>query len=374
MPFSLSLVYNSALNRSYFGAASDSYTRDYRNMLLGAGWKLSAQQCVQSVRISGDDANTLYWVYTDGDGTQHYFYETSNGVYADEDGLGLKITLDVETGHTNFKMTDDYGNETYFRDGILTYTKDAYGNGIYYCYNGSTFDNASSTTWRPTNAVYNRLTAIYRLNKGGTSEKLVEFTYDSNNRITEIKDEAQRITRLYYNTSDSIDYLDYIVYPDGAKADYTYGSSGMSGAYDEEANYGIWYVYQTDGTVDEFYEYYLNGTAHVVGNVVSCWNGLNRSSYRDWGADHQKGTSDDLRLEVVFDNWGRTVCSYTTNNDSKKILGSAALSYTANSGTNRKNNRITSVGSSGMTAVNLLPDGSMEYDSAGNWTLSLIHI
>lgn len=75
MPFSLSLVYNSALNNSYFGSSSDRYTRDFQNMILGGGWKLSAQQCIQSVRIAEDDTNTLYWVYTDGDGTQHYFYE-----------------------------------------------------------------------------------------------------------------------------------------------------------------------------------------------------------------------------------------------------------------------------------------------------------
>ena len=72
MPFSLSLVYNSALNNSYFGSSSDRYTRDFQNMILGGGWKLSAQQCIQSVRIAEDDTNTLYWVYTDGDGTQHY--------------------------------------------------------------------------------------------------------------------------------------------------------------------------------------------------------------------------------------------------------------------------------------------------------------
>ena len=87
MPFSLSLVYNSALNNSYFGSSSDSYTRDFQNMILGGGWKLSAQQCIQSVRIAEDDTNTLYWVYTDGDGTQHYFYETSSGVYEDEEAL-----------------------------------------------------------------------------------------------------------------------------------------------------------------------------------------------------------------------------------------------------------------------------------------------
>ena len=369
MPFSLSLVYNSALNNSYFGSSSDSYTRDFQNMILGGGWKLSAQQCIQSVRIAEDDTNTLYWVYTDGDGTQHYFYETSSGVYEDEDGLGLKITLVSETGHTNFKMIDDYGNETYFRDGILTYTKDAYGNGIYYCYNYSTFNGAASTTWRPTNAVHNQLTSIWRLNNGGSSEQLARFVYDSNNNITGVYDEAGRETLFYYNTSGGIRYLDYVVYPDGAKADYTYNTYGMTCAYDQEANYGICYTYDSDGTVNQFYEYYLSGTTHVIGNIVSCWNGLNRSSYRDWGADHKKETSDDLRQEVLFDNWGRTVCTYTTNTDSTEVLGSSAASYVQNSGTSRKNNRTLDIGSSGMTAVNLLIDGGIE-KSTDSWTSS----
>lgn len=369
MPFSLSLVYNSALNNSYFGSSSDSYTRDFQNMILGGGWKLSAQQCIQSVRIAEDDTNTLYWVYTDGDGTQHYFYETSSGVYEDEDGLGLKITLVSETGHTNFKMTDDYGNETFFRDGILTYTKDAYGNGIYYCYNYSTFNGAASTTWRPTNAVHNQLTSIWRLNNGGSSEQLARFVYDSNNNITGVYDEAGRETLFYYNTSGGIRYLDYVVYPDGAKADYTYNTYGMTCAYDQEANYGICYTYDSDGTVNQFYEYYLSGTTHVIGNIVSCWNGLNRASYRDWGADHKKETSDDLRQEVIFDNWGRTVCTYTTNTDSTEVLGSSAASYVQNSGTSRKNNRTLDIGSSGMTAVNLLIDGGIE-KSTDSWTSS----
>lgn len=198
---------------------------------------------------------------------------------------------------------------------------------------------------------------------------MARFVYDSNNNITGVYDEAGRETLFYYNTSGGIRYLDYVVYPDGAKADYTYNTYGMTCAYDQEANYGICYTYDSDGTVNQFYEYYLSGTTHVIGNIVSCWNGLNRSSYRDWGADHKKETSDDLRQEVLFDNWGRTVCTYTTNTDSTEVLGSSAASYVQNSGTSRKNNRTLDIGSSGMTAVNLLIDGGIE-KSTDSWTSS----
>ena len=383
MPFGLSLVYNSGLSRESFGVQQKEnaneppdYTRDYRNMLLGSGWKLSAQQCVQSVRIGSDDAQTLYWVYTDADGTQHYFSKEggggaeTDGVFRDEDGLGLKMTCqanpDSDTGHTNFTITDDNGNETFFRDGILTYTKDAYGNGIYYCYNGINFDTPDGKSWRPTNEVFNRLTRICRQNKDASVEYLAKLIYDANGRLLRVGDEAGKETKFYYDNTAGVRQLDYLLCPDGTKLNYTYDTIGLNGAHDGEANYGIWYTYHTDGTIDQFYEFTLDGGTHVPGDTVKCWNGKNRSSYRAFGADQLAETEDDIRLEVVFDNWGRTISTYTTNTDITRILGSSAASYTDTAERSKQNNRLTSVGSTGMTAENLLRDGGLE--SEDGWT------
>ena len=383
MPFGLSLVYNSGLSRESFGVQQKKnpneppdYTRDYRNMLLGSGWKLSAQQCVQSVRIGSDDAQTLYWVYTDADGTQHYFSKEggggaeTDGVFRDEDGLGLKMTCqsnpDSDIGHTNFTITDDNGNETFFRDGILTYTKDAYGNGIYYCYNGINFDTPDGKSWRPTNEVFNRLTRICRQNKGASVEYLAKLIYDADGRLLRVGDEAGKETKFHYDNTAGVRQLDYLLCPDGTKLNYTYDTTGLNGAHDGEANYGIWYTYHTDGTIDQFYEFTLDGGTHVPGDTVKCWNGKNRSSYRAFGADQLAETEDDIRLEVVFDNWGRTISTYTTNTDITRILGSSAASYTDTAERSKQNNRLTSVGSTGMTAENFLRDGGLE--SEDGWT------
>ena len=104
----------------------------------------------------------------------------------------------------------------------------------------------------------------------------------------------------------------------------------------------------------------------MPGDTVKCWNGKNRSSYRAFGADQLAETEDDIRLEVVFDNWGRTVSTYTTNTDITRILGSSAASYTDTAERSKQNNRLTSVGSTGMTAENLLRDGGLE--SEDGWT------
>ena len=84
------------------------------------------------------------------------------------------------------------------------------------------------------------------------------------------------------------------------------------------------------------------------------------ASYRAFGADQLAETDDDIRLEVVFDNWGRTISTYTTNTDITRILGSSAASYTDTAERSKQNNRLTSVGSTGMTAENLLRDGGLE--------------
>lgn len=86
-----------------------------------------------------------------------------------------------------------------------------------------------------------------------------------------------------------------------------------------------------------------------------------RSARTSW-----RKREDDIRLEVVFDNWGRTISTYTTNTDITRILGSSAASYTDTAERSKQNNRLTSVGSTGMTAENLLRDGGLE--SEDGWT------
>ncbi|MBR4308271.1 MAG: hypothetical protein IKT58_01615, partial [Oscillospiraceae bacterium] len=374
LPFTLSLVYNSSQHGEYFGQAgntkSNLYARDYSNMKIGTGWKLSAQRCVQSVHIGGDDINTLFWVYTDADGTEHYFRE-DNGVFRDEEGMKLKMESVPESGHTNFKMTDEVGNETYFRDGLVAYDKDVYGNGIYYVYNNASFSAsvASATSWMPTNTVSNRLTAIYRVIKGGTAERLAAFGYNANGFLTTITDEAGRVTQLTPTVVSGITYLSSVTNPDGFGAKYFYSQVGMVGNRDLETNLGFRYAYDADGTVNRYSSvYYLNQDSNYTSaRIISCWNGDgNRSSYRDWGEDLTEGTEDDIRLELIFDNVGRTVCQYATDGKIKEILGTTSLAYTTNQGTSKANNKILSSGASGMTAVNLLKDGSVETD--GIWT------
>lgn len=79
------------------------------NLGQGYGWRLS---CVQRLDTTG--IKEYPYVYTDEDGTKHYFYKDTNdgNKLKDEDGLGLVIT--VESGMTTamrepWKQKTGYG-------------------------------------------------------------------------------------------------------------------------------------------------------------------------------------------------------------------------------------------------------------------------
>ena len=155
MPFSLSLIYNSAYGSYQFTSGSEGiHTTSYANLLLGAGWKLSAQETVVALAVDG----ITYLVHTDADGTEHYFrYSSAAGGYEDEDGMRLIIT----GSSSSYTMTDEYGNQKTFTNGYLTRVKDAYGNQINYSYSSG------------------RITKITRKNTGSSeTETLAMFDYD----------------------------------------------------------------------------------------------------------------------------------------------------------------------------------------------------
>lgn len=90
MPISVTHVYNGYMAGQDFTAPT-KFT-DKIKPFAGYGWKLNLYQIVRSSSVyglSGDYQTKWPYVYTDGDGTEHYFMKTSDGKYKDEDGLGL---------------------------------------------------------------------------------------------------------------------------------------------------------------------------------------------------------------------------------------------------------------------------------------------
>ncbi len=402
MPFSVSLVYNTSMTGSYFSsryydsnaqttveAKNDINTLDYSNMLVGIGWKLSLQQTVKPLTVGG----ITYLVYTDGDGTEHYFYNTGNG-YQDEDGLSLTITV----SGTTYTMTNPYGDKWIFVNGYLTEETDAYGNALYYCYNNNAY-SSNSTTWKPTATVANKVTAVYRkIIDVSAAEQLLKIEYNGN-FVSKIIGEcdyssssavAKRTATVGMTdwSAGSMPYkmLTSLTLPDGTEMQYSYYPTSakynmrhrLYTVYDSEANYGVEFNYSYEKNVCRFYEYILNNSNPVYGAKYHAYKRAHsQTAYRYYGKDGlpymdsdghlvDGDTGDDLLTIKILDNVGRTVGSYTSNSNESEILGAGAATYTENAGTSKKNNRITSSASAGQQGVNLLQNGSAE-NGADKW-------
>ncbi len=389
MPFSVSLVYNTSMTGRYFSKDYDGVnTQNYNEMLVGIGWKLSLQQSVVPVTVGG----VTYLVYTDADGTEHYFHNTGSS-YQDEDGLSLTIT---KSG-TTYTMTNPYGDTWIFVNGYLTEQTDAYGNALYYCYNEQAY-NSESTAWQPNASGPNKVTAVYRqIAEVSATEQLLKIEYSgifvskiigecdySNSSSAEKR--TVTLTQVEY-TDDTWPYthLTAVTFPDGAVMQYTYYPVNaefnyrhrLKTVYDSEANYGVEFGYSYASNVSSFYEYIVSGGTTVYG---AKYHGYKRAhsqtAYRYYGKDgkpymdedgkiENATSTDDLVTVKVLDNYGRTVGSYTSNWNETEILGAGAASYTQNSGTSRTNNRITASASAGQQGVNLLKNSSAENEASG---------
>lgn len=94
MPVTINHVYN-------------SNEKDIDNK-YGNGWRLNLAQ-----RLVYDSSISRY-VYTDEDGTKHYFVYTGPNTYDDESGINLTMTIN---GDGKFVVTDKTGNQMIFTSG-----------------------------------------------------------------------------------------------------------------------------------------------------------------------------------------------------------------------------------------------------------------
>lgn len=324
-PVSISHIYNSSYSGGEFREVVNGAAGKFTSFDVGKGWMLDFMQF-----ITPSDS---YLLYLDGDGTAHYFY-SSDGVYKDEDGLGLTITV----SGSNYTLTDKKDNIMYFAGGILSYIQDANGNKITY-----NTDNSGAPT------------SVTRQNSGGSTETIATFQYNGSGQLYKIIDSANNATTFSYSNG----YLTAVTHPDGTTVTYTYGSDGkLASATDDESDYAIFYEYDANtGKVDLFYEK-GSGTTGATVQADGSFGGI--QTYRYSGPDRVIGNSDDTISHHVLDYFGRTTSSYTTDTSGCLIYGANSTAYTLNSGVSATNNRALISTSTGTQSVNLLGYPSIE--------------
>ena len=363
IPFSVSHVFNSSLRGKEltdFDEDKDTFAPDYAEMKMGFGWQLSVQESVRQTTI-----NTIrYLVYRDGDGTLHYFKNSSGNAYVDEDGLGLKITQSTAGSDVAYMMEDQSGNQRYFRNGYLKYIKDTNGNKICFLYDGDTYSDDHST-WHPDKTA--QLTSIVAARNGQTPLEICSFVYNDKNVLYQIVDYAERTTTFDYG-EDKEGYLEKITHPDGTTVHYEYDEFGnLTRMYDAEAQYGIEYSYDSDGVsaIHEYTASSIDGTQTEGTHVQRSKKSIQETVYRYDGNDRAFNTADDIVNRYAFDYAGRTINAVTLDSNEDRILGVSTAAYKASSSEEpAANNRISKTGQSGQNGVNLLKGAGVEYTSS----------
>lgn len=365
-PFTLSHIYNDTFRNIQFSYSNSGYiinTADFSSMKIGAGWKLNVQESVVEIIPGGFPC----YVYTDSDGTEHYFHIVegeSGNTYIDEDGLSLTLTVtNAETG--SYTLTDKQDNQKIFVNNILHKIVDANGNTIEMVYNSA---NGAPLA---TGSVLQR---IIRYNVGCESqaETVATFSYNAEGFLAKIVDRIGRETVFTYTDG----CLSQITSPDGAIVTYTYDSTKanmLTNAYDNEMNYGVEYEVAQASTASHIRrairEYSIVDGEQVIGEELYSINQLGvEVTYTEkyYSRVFFVRTYDGIATTYTFDHMGRTANVYTYDIDGI-IYGAETAKY-IDSENIKKNNLVEQVGAIGSIAPNLLENHDLESNLYYNWS------
>ena len=389
MPYTPTLTYNSAI-ADYSNIYSNSEV-PYLGSTAGFGFKWSMNESIVERTYMGEnDTEVTYYVWSDADGTEHYFTpcldEDGNTVYKDEDGLQMTLSVNTssytitDSSKTVRTFTRTTSDSSYLKaGGVLSKITDVSGNYISF----------NPNTW-------GRNPTISLVPYGSSSITSFKIIHNASGKINRILNESSQEAAIFYysTTYNGTDispynggYLRKIVYAHqtgstlvdnwadfmqngsnsyitvDATATYSYDSTGrLIKARDELSGYEVNYGY-TNGKVTSITE--KAGTSSLTtGQQILLSYYDNYTEVRTSGTDDIINTSDDIITRYVFDNSGRTITAYSMDVNGTTIYGASSGQY--NTQDESKNSiRISSYVSD--SAANYLMNGGFENSTALNY-------
>lgn len=363
-PLALAGYYNTYCAGEPLGKAEDGTV----HTSLGKGFRLNLQMTVlesSKYGLTETSATNYPYVYTDGDGTEHYIQKVTEGgktEYKDEDGLGITLRIHPNTDKdASYQITDKAGNDYYFNS-----------NGTLISWYDNN-ENRSGIEYKPAASGVTANSRIYRIKDGAGHTYTFAYHTDSNgietDYVHQITDHAGRV--ITFEQEDG--FLKSVTYSDGTKTQLTYGTDSVIDTICSQEGYKLKFSYtdkEKGKRVNAIREYGLNtdtGEFETGQLVTFLREEYNTTQILSAGADgiHWQDTliaEDDILTTLQFDNMGRTVSqqvSYITGEE----IGAGAYEYT--SGTKDKTtagfkNKISANGSLGKNTENMLNGGNAE--------------
>lgn len=334
-----------AANLRYYYNSYSAYKKyDITKPYNGWGWRMNIQQTVYET--TGDLADEYPYVYTDADGTEHYFCpKIEEGItkYYDEDGLGLELVL----SNDKYKIITK-------SDDILEF-------------------NSSGLLIKSTNKAGQAITIVYDEDANkikyivDSEGYTISFSsLNSYDYVLEIKDCDSKVTKITYSGI----FLKTVTYNDNKTVTFGYDGSGKLTSVTDVDNSKVEFVYSNYGSkgVKTVLE---KGTGESVGQKIT----FDRSKYnttvmRTSGLNGAFGDSDDYITTCQFNNAGMLTSTYSKTAGGEYLSASDAT-YTSNTvnsdASNIKTiNKVSQTYTVGANNENMLKNHNLE--GTENWS------
>ena len=341
MPINVTAVYNSA-NASSIPA---DITPSSHPLNMGKGWRLNIHEIMKDTALNG-----YRYIYTDGDGTEHYLINTGTGNYIDEDGLGITYNGSMITypdgSKTYFKFhsspTSKYAYKWENKDGDWIELKNLSVCGTYLENSSGYYAFIGTST--PTSG------AVQYITEPTTTNPLIGTNYATDPRNI---NQTIRAIHVNYDNAGQNTVCGYSHQTGPSSTNripllsIVNGPKGIINIHDAD-NIGYAYEYSTANHVNRIAKITEKNTNGTTGQIITIQHGQNSTTYTDI-------TSGTPSITYQFDNYGRT----TEVHDAK---GNAAMYdyYKTNANSDNKKNKITETGNTTASTANYLSNGSFE--------------
>lgn len=253
MPVTITATYNSILKDKVFG----------NNSASGYGWQFSFNQYIDETSSSLQSAGYPY-VYTDEDGTQHYFKQKEDSTTEWEDEDGLNLTLTKDSNYVYIKNQDEMVQKYALpaNGGNLLTETDRYNNARVYTY------NTDKNLTKITDGAGRVYTLTYTVSTDTNKKHISKITVP----------DGKAITFDYNYVAGDKDRLLYVRYPGSRTYTFTYAADGNLSKITAPDTTSIKYTF-TDDKVTQVAEYGKQNTAGNYLNIV--YNSNNTTTYTD---------------------------------------------------------------------------------------------
>lgn len=342
MPTELSLTYN-----SYMAGKQSNVVSPHS----GSGWNMNIQETLleSNEDILGNNHLKYPYVYTDSDGTEHYFeVVTENGVskMVDDSGYGMELTVDDVHDFRVIRLKD--GRRICFdSEGRLQYKTDTLENEIRVNYSGNKISSIEDND--------ENMITIEDENADGYIDKVVE--------------PDGKITTFTYAVNNNICYLTQIARADGTKVNFEYTDKMLTTIKDVDGS-KVCFLY-SGGDIKRVTEIQEYGGYGLVGQKMAFnYEKHNTTEIQSSGTDCTFDTEDDIVTVYQFDDKGRNVSKYSKGVSGNKYLGAVASKFTeaTNSGASslKQLNKVVQNYSVGANRENLIVGHNLESSISWN--------